>query len=265
MIKLFFKRIIRVLLALLVFLGLVFWMIRFAPGKLSGAQSQGMAVMHIIAESLPTSLALGCFSLIIALLLGSSLGVAAALKQNAWVDYSLSGVILLGVSLPLFVVAPLLVWVFSVTLKMLPPSGWYQQGVNRMIMPIVSLSFPYVATIARVMRGSMIDVMRSSYIRTAKAKGLSTFVIVFRHALRPAFLAVMGYLGPALAGLVTGTLVVEQIFHIPGLSHPLMRSAMNADYTLIMGCVVTYAFVLVAMNIVIDFLYTLLDPRLAYS
>lgn len=223
------------------------------------------SVSQIITESFPTSLILGLISIGVAVVLGCLLGIASVLKQNSWVDYLCSGVAIVGITLPLFVVAPLLVLLFSLTLHLLPTSGWLNEGANRMILPVVSLSFPYMAIIARLMRASMVEILRSDYIRTAKAKGLPLSAVIVRHALPGAMLPVISYLGPALASLITGSLVVEQIFRIPGMARPFVQSALNRDYTLIMGCVITYAVLLMVMNIIVDIIYIMLDPRISYS
>ncbi|MGL4524251.1 MAG: ABC transporter permease [Spirochaetia bacterium] len=223
------------------------------------------SVTQIIAESLPVSLSLGLMALGLALVMGILMGVLSAIKQNTWIDYACSGLAITGISLPLFVIAPVLVLVFSMGLRWLPTSGWFGEGANRMILPVIALSFPYFAIITRLMRSSMLEVLRSDYIRTARAKGLSTATIILKHALRGALLPVVSYLGPALANIITGSLIVEQIFRIPGLARPFVQSALNRDYTLIMGCVITYAVLLMIMNLIVDILYTVLDPRISYS
>lgn len=243
---------------------------RYLGGLLRGDMGPSLrypdrSVSEIIKESFPASLTLGLMSITVAVVFGCLLGIISALKQNSWIDYLCSGVAIMGITLPLFVVAPLLVLLFSLSLHLLPTSGWLGEGVNRMILPVVALSFPYLATIGRLMRATVIEILRSDYIRTAKAKGLPMYRVILRHVLPGALLPVVSYLGPALASLITGSLVVEQIFRIPGLARPFVQSALNRDYTLIMGCVITYALLLMVMNIIVDIIYTMLDPRISYS
>jgi oligopeptide transport system permease protein len=172
-----------------------------------------------------------------------------------------------GISVPLFVAGPVLMLIFAVWFKALPTSGWItgRQGFKALILPAITLSMPYFAYIARLSRASILETLRSDYVRTARAKGLSWPVILFKHVLKGALLPVVSYLGPACAGVVTGSVVVESIFAVPGLGTYFVRSAINRDYTLIMGTVIVYSLILILMNLVVDIIYGFLDPRISYK
>ena len=230
-------------------------------------KNKDFTVNDLIASSLPNSLILGLTSLLFALIMGVLVGIVSALKQNTALDYGAMSVAVTGISVPLFVAGPVLMLVFAVWLKWLPTSGWItgRQGMKTLIMPALTLSMPYFAYIARLSRASIIEALRSDYIRTARAKGLSMPVIVFKHVLKGALLPVVSYLGPASAGIVTGSVVVESIFLVPGLGTFFVRSALNRDYTLIMGTIIVYSLILVFMNFVVDIVYGLLDPRISYK
>lgn len=224
-------------------------------------------VNYLIGASLPNSMILGVVSLAVAIMLGVTVGVVSALKQNSAVDYGAMSVAIIGISVPLFVIGPVMMLVFAMKLKWLPTSGWINSraGPVTLVMPALTLAFPYFAYIARLSRASVLEVLRSDYIRTAWAKGLTQTVIVFKHVLKGAMLPVVSYLGPAFAGIVTGSVVVEQIFLVPGLGKFFVQSALNRDYTLIMGTVIVYSLILVVMNFVVDVLYGFLDPRISYK
>ena len=222
---------------------------------------EGQAVTKLIGESFPVSLALGSMSLLLALLFGSALGIISAIKRNGVIDYLFSSLSIAGISLPVFVVGPVLMFVFAITFDIFPTSGWIDENPLSAFLPVVALSIPYSAVIARLSRSSMIDVLRSDYIRTARAKGLPPVRVIVRHGLKGAMLPVVSYLGPAIAGIITGSLVIEQIFRIPGLGRPFVQSVLNRDYLLTMGCVIVYGVVLISMNTVVDILYRVLDPR----
>ncbi|MDR1802501.1 MAG: oligopeptide ABC transporter permease OppB [Treponema sp.] len=229
--------------------------------------NKDFTVNELIALSLPNSIFLGLVSLSIAVLLGVTGGTVSALRQNTAVDYSFMSAAITGISVPTFVVGPVLMLIFAITLKWLPTSGWIdgRNGMKTLIMPAITLALPQFAYIARLTRASMLETLRSDYIRTARAKGLSTPVIIFKHALKGACLPVVSYLGPAMAGLVTGSVVVERIFTIPGLGVHFIRSATNRDYTLIMGTMIVYSLILIALNFVVDIIYGFLDPRISYK
>ena len=230
-------------------------------------KNKDFTVNDLIAQSLPNSIVLGLTSLAFALFAGITVGVISALRQNSAVDYAAMSVAVMGISVPLFVAGPVLMLVFAVWLKLLPTSGWItgQYGLATLVLPAFTLSMPYFAYIARLSRASIIEVLRSDYVRTAKAKGLSMPVIVFKHVLKGGLLPVVSYLGPACAGIVTGSVVVESIFVVPGLGTHFVRSALNRDYTLIIGTVIVYSLILILMNFVVDIIYGLLDPRISYK
>ncbi len=224
-------------------------------------------VNFYIFNALPHSLFLGIVALSIALIVGIGAGMLAALKQNSWVDYlTMSGAVI-GISIPLFVIGPILMYFFAMRWQLLPTSGWItgRHGAVTLIMPALTLSFPYTANIARLTRASVLEVLRSDYIRTAWAKGLSGTVIMFKHVLKGALLPVVSYLGPAFAGIITGSIVVESIFRVPGLGKFFVQSALNRDYTLIMGTVIVYSIILIVMNFIVDIVYSFLDPRISYK
>ena len=217
------------------------------------------SVADIIGQSFPKSVILGLSAMSLALLLGMSLGISAALRQNRPADYAATAVAILGVCIPTFVTAPLLVLLFASYLGWLPTAGW--GGVRYLILPIAVLALPQVAIISRLTRAGMIEVLSSNYIRTARAKGLSERRIVLHHALRGTILPLVSYLGPATAGLITGSLVVEQIFNLPGLGKYFVISALQRDYTVVMGVVILYAALILALNLLADIIYAMLDPR----
>lgn len=224
-------------------------------------------VNTLIGQSLPNSLILGVTSLIIALLGGIAVGILSSLRQNSWADYLGMSIAIIGISIPLFVIGPVLMFIFATTFKWLPTSGWIfdRNGLKTLIMPALTLAFPYFAYIARLSRASILEVLRSDYIRTARAKGLKESVVIGKHVLKGAMLPVISYLGPAFAGIVTGSVVVERIFLVPGLGGFFVNSALNRDYTLIMGTVIVYSVILVVMNFIVDVLYGAIDPRISYK
>ena len=224
-------------------------------------------VNDLIGNTMPNSLILGITALCSALVFGLLVGLISAVKRNSVADYAAMSVAVIGISIPLFVVGPLLMLLFAVKLKWLPTSGWItgRQGLKTLIMPALALSLPYFAYIARLSRASVLEVLRSDYIRTAYAKGLSYPVVLFKHALKGALLPVISYLGPAFAGIITGSVVIEKIFLVPGLGTFFVQSALNRDYTLIMGTVVMYSIILILMNFVVDILYAVIDPRISYK
>ena len=224
-------------------------------------------VNDLIGNTMPNSLILGITALCSALVFGLLVGLVSAVKRNSIADYASMSIAVIGISVPLFVVGPLLMLLFAVKLKWLPTSGWItgRQGLKTLVMPALALSLPYFAYIARLSRASILEVLRSDYIRTAYAKGLSYPVVLFKHALKGALLPVISYLGPAFAGIITGSVVIEKIFLVPGLGTFFVQSALNRDYTLIMGTVVMYSVILILMNFVVDILYAVIDPRISYK
>ena len=216
-------------------------------------------VSEIIFEGFRVSAELGGWALLVALLAGIPLGVIAALRQNTAADAAVMAVALAGVSIPNFVLGPLLVLAFSLGLYWLPPALW--EGPQSRVLPVLTLAAAYVAYVARLARAGMLEVMRQDFIRTARAKGLPERVVVIKHALRLGLLPVLSYLGPAAAAIIMGSLVVEQVFAVPGLGRYLVNGAFNRDYTLVMGVVLFYAAFLMALNLFVDLAYAWLDPR----
>lgn len=219
------------------------------------------SVNELIAQGFPVSLKIGGLAMLLALLLGGVLGIIAALRQNGAVDYGVMTLAMLGVSIPNYVFAPLAILLFAVTLGWLPAGGWGGGALPNLVLPVLALAAPQIAYIARLMRGSMIEVLHAPYIRTARAKGLPERIVIFRHALRPALLPVLSYLGPASAGIITGSVVIEQIFGVPGIGRYFVTAALNRDYTVVMGVVIFYGVLVILFNFMVDLLYGVLDPR----
>jgi len=228
-------------------------------------QYADFSVTELIQQGFPVSLRLGFSAIFLALIIGVSLGTTAALKQNRKTDYAVMTVAMTGISIPNFVIAPLCILFFAVVLGWLPAGGWDGGSFRNTILPIVTLALPQIAYISRITRASMIEVLRSNYIRTAKAKGLSKFLIIGRHALKPALLPVVSYLGPATAAVITGSVVIEQIFNIPGLGRFFVQGSLNRDYTLVMGIVIFYGVLIIAFNFLVDIAYAWLDPKVRYG
>lgn len=224
------------------------------------------SVTELIGYGFPVSMTLGSLAMLIAVLIGCTLGSIAAIRQNSAVDYSVMGVAMAGITIPNFVVAPILILLFAVLpyqhwgFRILPSGDWGQSWKN-MVLPVVTLALPQIAYISRLMRGSMIEVLRANHVRTARAKGLSERKVILRHCLKPALMPVVSYLGPALAALLTGSVVIEQIFGIPGIGRYFVQGALNRDYTLVMGVVVFYGALIVLFNLLVDLTYAWLDPK----
>ena len=227
-------------------------------------QYKDYSVNELIAQGFPVSLRLGGTAIILAFIIGALLGTIAALRQNTTTDYTVMAAAMTGISIPNFVLAPLLILLFAVHLQWLPAGGWNDGAFLNTVLPIIALTLPYVAYISRLMRSSMIEVLRSNAIRTARAKGLPERTIILRHALKPALLPVISFLGPATAGIITGSVVIEQIFGIPGIGRYFVQGALNRDYTLVMGVVVFYGVLIIAFNFIVDVVYALLDPKIRY-
>ncbi|MDT8450734.1 MAG: oligopeptide ABC transporter permease OppB [Wenzhouxiangellaceae bacterium] len=222
------------------------------------------SVNQLIAQGAPVSFVLGGIALVLAFVAGTSIGVWAALRQNSPADYAAMSIAMIGISIPNFVIAPLLVLLFAIELGWLPAGGWNWSPTG-MVLPVISLALPMIAYIARITRGSMIEVLRSSFIRTARAKGMPEREMIVRHALKPALLPVISYLGPAAAAILTGSVVIERIFTIPGIGSHFVQGALNRDYTLVMGVVIFYGLLIIAFNYLVDLLYAWLDPRIRYE
>ncbi len=227
-------------------------------------QYKDWTVNELIARGFPVSLTIGGLAMVLAFFLGTLIGIVAAMRQNTAVDYSLMGVAMLGISIPNFVVAPLLILLVAVYAGWLPAGGW-DWSVQRMVLPVVTLALPAIAYIARLTRGSMIEVLNSNYIRTARAKGLPEYLVIRRHALKPALLPVISFMGPATAGLITGSVVIERIYSIPGLGSYFVQGALNRDYTLVMGVVIFYGVIIILLNFIVDILYAWMNPRIRYN
>jgi oligopeptide transport system permease protein len=235
-------------------------------------KTKDFTVTEMIASGLPVSIRLGLTAITLALFLGIMLGIFAALRQNRPADYSVMTVAMVGITIPTFVTAPLLTLIFGVygvhigSLDLsLPVGGWNGGALRNMILPVIVLALPQIAIISRLVRGSMVEVLHSNYVRTARAKGLPAYRVVISHALRAGLLPLVSYLGPAIAGLATGSLVVEQIFGLPGIGRYFVQGALNRDYTLVMGVVIFYAAAIIMLNLVADILYRVLDPRVRYE
>ncbi|MGA2018173.1 MAG: ABC transporter permease subunit [Opitutaceae bacterium] len=221
------------------------------------------SVNEIIAEKLPVSAELGLLSLGVALGMGLPLGVLAAVRRNTWIDYLCSSVAMVGICVPTFVLGPLLILVFAINLGWFNASGWY--GPIDRVLPSLTLGLVYAAYIARLTRGGMLEVLSQDYIRTARAKGATETRVVMKHALRGGLSPVVSFLGPAIAGIVTGSFVIETIFQIPGIGREFINSAFNRDYTLVLGTVILYAGFLIAMNLAADIALVWLNPRLKFE
>ena len=222
-------------------------------------------VSELIARGLPITAGLGAAALLFAVFAGVPLGMLAGRRRNRASDHVVMGVALAGIAVPNFVVAPLLALVFGVLLGWLPVSGWESGNLRYAILPVITLALPLIAYIARLTRGSLLEVLQSPHIRTARAKGLSESRILWRHAFKPTILPVVSFLGPAAAALLTGSLVVEQIFGLPGVGRYFVQGAVNRDYTLVMGMVVFYAVLIVLLNLLVDLAYGWLDPRIRHE
>ncbi len=222
------------------------------------------SVNELIARGFPVSATIGGLAMLLAFFAGTMIGITAALRQNSAVDHMVMGVAMLGISIPNFVIAPLLILVLAIYGGWLPASGW-DWSWQRMVLPVVTLALPAVAYIARLTRGSMIEVLHSDYIRTARAKGLPERLVILRHALKPALLPVISFMGPATAALITGSVVIERIYDIPGLGSYFVQGALNRDYTLVMGVVVFYGVVIILLNFIVDLLYAWLNPRIRFD
>jgi oligopeptide transport system permease protein len=223
------------------------------------------SVGELIAQGLPLSLTLGAAAIVSSLLVGIPLGVAAATRRNSPVDLGITTAVMLGVALPGFVTGPLFALVFGLYWHWLPVAGWEPGAPRYLVLPIITLALPVTAYVARITRGSLLDVLRANYVQTARARGLGEARVIWRHALRPALLPVMSYLGPAAAYVVTGSLVVETVFGLPGTGRYLVQGAINRDYTLVTGMITVYAAVTLGFNLLADLVYGWLDPTVRHE
>ncbi len=225
-------------------------------------------VSEIIADGLPISLTIGALSIALAILVGGALGIFAGLKQNSLGDYSVMGVAMAGISIPTFVTGPILLLLFALG------TGWFSAGGlgfppalnwKNATLPVITLALPQIAIISRLMRASMIETMRMPHIRTARSKGLSERDVIARHALPAAILPLVSYIGPATARVLTGSVVVEKVFTLPGMGTYFVNGAIDRDYTLVLGAIIVYASLIIAFNLIADILYAVLDPKVKYE
>lgn len=222
------------------------------------------SVADLLIQGFPTSLKLGLAAILVSTLIGVALGTLAALRRNSWIDYGASTIGLFGIAVPNFVLGPLWQLLFGVMWGLLPVAGWGQSWTQA-ILPVVSLALPNIAYIVRLTRGSMIESIRSNHVRTARAKGLGERLAIWRHALIGGLLPVVAYLGPATAGIITGSIVVEKIFSVPGIGRYFVEAALNRDYTVVMGVTLLYGFLIIVCNLIADIIYGLLDPKVRYE
>ena len=228
-------------------------------------QYQDYSVNELIAAGLPASLLIGALSLLLALVLGIAAGALAALRRNGWPDHLVMSLSMTGISVPNYVMAPLLVLLFAIALDWLPAGGWDGGAPANLLLPVIVLALPQMAYIARMMRSSLIEVLGSDYIRTAHAKGLRMRSVLLRHAMKPALQPLVSWLGPTAAAVLTGSVVVEQIFGIPGVGRFFVQGALNRDYTLVLGIALFYGALIIMLNLLVDILYAALDPRVRYQ
>lgn len=223
------------------------------------------SVGELIAQGLPISLTLGLCAVLLAVLLGVPLGTLAALRQNKTADFVIRGITVLGIALPGFVIGPLFALVFGLYLQWLPVAGWEAGNPSYLVLPILTLALPVTAYITRITRASFLDVMRANHVRAARAKGIGELRVIWRHSLRPALMPVVSYLGPAIAAVMTGSLVVETLFALPGTGRYLVQGAINRDYALVMGMIVVYGSFTLVCNLIADLVYSWLDPRVRHE
>lgn len=228
-------------------------------------QYSDFTVNELIAEGFPVSVRLGGTALVMALFFGMLIGTIAAWRQNSRLDYALMGSAMTGIAIPNFVLAPILILLFAVYAGWLPAGGWGGGATRNMVLPVIALALPYMAYVARLTRGSMVETLRSDFVRTARAKGLPEWKILGKHSLKVALLPVVSYLGPAAAAIITGSVVIEQIFGLPGMGRYFIQGALNRDYTLVMGVVIVIGVLIVVFNLIVDIIYALIDPRIQYE
>ncbi|MDX1442327.1 MAG: oligopeptide ABC transporter permease OppB [Gammaproteobacteria bacterium] len=227
-------------------------------------QYRDYTVNELIADGLPVSMLLGGLAMLLALALGLLAGSIAALHPHKWQDHLVMGFAMTGISIPNFVIAPVLILLFAVSLDWLPAGGWNDASPAHLVLPVITLALPIVAYVARIIRSSLLETLHSDFIRTARAKGLSAAAVLRRHALKPALMPVVSYLGPAAAGVMTGSVVIEQIFGLPGVGRFFVQGALNRDYTLVLGVVIFYGALVILFNLLVDLVYAWLDPRVRY-
>ncbi|PTB34300.1 oligopeptide ABC transporter permease OppB [Photobacterium phosphoreum] len=221
-------------------------------------------VNELVSKALPVSAKIGFFAFIFALVMGVSVGTLAALKQNTWLDYTIMSTAMAGVVMPSFILAPVLIYIFAINLQWLPAGGWQDGSFKFVILPMLGMALLYVATFARITRGSMIETLNSNFIRTARAKGLSYRHIILKHALRPALLPVVSYMGPAFVGIITGSVVIETIFGLPGIGKLFVNAAFNRDYSLVLGITILIGSLTIIFNAIVDIVLAMIDPKIRY-
>ena len=244
------------------------YMVNLAQGDLGPSlKFHDKDVAELIGEGFPVSIMIGSLSMLLAVFVGTLLGAVAALRQNKSSDFAVMGFAMVGVSIPPLVMGPILALVLGLYMNLLPTGGlnFNRYGLSVLVLPVITLALPQIAIIARLMRASMIEVIRSNYIRTARAKGLSAPAVMVRHALRSAILPLVSYLGPASAAVISGSLVIERVFQLPGMGAYFVDAALQRDYTLVMGVVVVYASLIIFLNLVADLLYSVLNPRVKFD
>lgn len=228
-------------------------------------RTKDFTVTELLAAGAPASLKVGGLAVLLATGLGLAAGITAALRQNSWLDYTAMSLAMIGIAIPNFVMAPLLTLIFGVYLGWLPVGGWGGGALPFLVLPVVSLALPQVARVARLSRGAMIEQLHANHIRTARAKGLRERLVLLRHALPGALLPVVSYLGPMTAALLTGSVVIESIFSIPGIGRYFVQAALDRDYTVVMGVVIVYAALIILLNLLVDLVYGLLDPKVRHD
>lgn len=227
-------------------------------------QYRNTSVNELVAQGLPVDAAIGGTAMLLALLLGGSVGLLAATRLGSWRDRAAMSVAMLGISVPVFVTGPLLILVFAMHLHWLPAGDWVGGSWRHLALPALALSLPYTAYIARIVRAAASDALSQPYIRTARAKGLPLRTVLLRHASRPTLVPLVSFLGPALAGVLTGSIVIEQVFGLPGIGRLFVTGALNRDYTVVTGITVIYGALIIALNLLVDLCYAWLDPRIRY-
>ncbi|TQR33836.1 oligopeptide ABC transporter permease OppB [Campylobacter sp. MIT 99-7217] len=223
-----------------------------------------LSVNDLLAQAFPVSISLGIIAFCFAVVIGVSIGITAALNQNSILDYCVMAFAMIGVVLPSFIIAPLLVLIFAINLEFLPSGGWNNGDPKFMILPVAALCIAYMAAIARITRGSMIEILHSDFIRTARSKGLSSLRILFKHALKPALIPVVSYLSPAFVGIITGSVVIETLFTIPGVGQLFVNGALNRDYSLVLSLTIIVGALTILFNAIADILYAFLDPKITH-
>ncbi|KMV32013.1 oligopeptide ABC transporter permease OppB [Photobacterium swingsii] len=221
-------------------------------------------VNELVSKALPVSAKIGFFAFIFAVVMGVTVGTVAALKHNTWIDYTIMSTAMAGVVMPSFILAPVLIYIFAINLGWLPAGGWQDGSLKFMLLPMFGMSLLYVATFARITRGSMIETLNSNFIRTARAKGLSYPYIIVKHALKPALLPVVSYMGPAFVGIITGSVVIETIFGLPGIGKLFVNAAFNRDYSLVLGVTILIGTLTIIFNAIVDIVLAYIDPKIRY-